>query len=239
MTFEIKLEVFEGPFQLLLALIGERRVDVCEIPIAQLTNDYLEHLQKMQSMDLELTTEFLVVAATLLQLKARALIPVPSSEDPSFGDDLERDVLVSRLLELRTFQGAGDHLRELMTEGDRRFGPTPAPDDEALRQMPVLGDIDAAKLAQTLVEVVRSQIKTVDISLLVSDEVSTIEAQSELQVRLARGSVTFREIVSGRTLAWAVALFLAMLEMGARGEVRLGQGERLGDIEIVPIGGTG
>ncbi|HVL80049.1 MAG TPA: segregation/condensation protein A [Actinomycetota bacterium] len=238
MTFEIKLEVFEGPFQLLLSLISERRVDVCEVPIAQLTNDYLTHLQEMTELDLEVTTEFLVVAATLLQLKARALMPVPAGEDPEFAGDLERDVLVSRLLELRTFQGAGDQIRELLAVGDRRFPPVPAPDDPALRQMPVLGDIQVRTLGAVLVEMIRANVRTIDVSLLVSDEVSTQAASDELQVHLARGPARFRDIVSGRSLAWAVALFLAMLEMGARGEVSLGQSERLGDIEITPLGGA-
>lgn len=236
MSYEVHLDVFEGPFQLLLALIGDKRVDVCDVPIAQLTNDYLASLQTMAELDLDVTTEFLVVAATLLQLKARALIPSSTDDDdPTFADDLERDLLISRLLEVRTFQAAGEHVRTLIAEGDKRWSSTPASNDEGLRQLPVLADIQAATLARILVEMIQDANTTVDLSLLFDDEVSTQQAAAELTERLAGGTITFRSIISGRSLAWAVAFFLAMLEMGARGEVALGQSERLGDIEIVPI----
>jgi segregation and condensation protein A len=236
-SFEVRLDVFEGPFDLLLALIGERRVDVCDVPIAQLTEDYLASIEQMREMDLEPATEFLVVAATLLQLKARALLPAEPGEDP-FGDaDIERDALIARLLEVRTFQGAGAHLSGLLAEGDRRVPPKPAPDDPALRSMPTLSDIDAADLARTLVEVIREQTRTVDTSLLVGDEVTSEEAAGVLLERLRLGSMVFADVARGRTLSWAVALFLAVLELAARGEVVLGQSERLGDIRIDLVGG--
>src|SRR5687767_1885943 len=118
-TFEIRLDVYEGPFELLLGLISDRRVDVCDVPIARLTEHYLAHLGRMEQMDLEVTTEFLVVAATLLQLKARALLPAPAAETDE-EQEVERDLLISRLLEVRTFQAAGTHLAALLAEGDRR-----------------------------------------------------------------------------------------------------------------------
>ncbi|HVE90969.1 MAG TPA: segregation/condensation protein A [Actinomycetota bacterium] len=234
--FQVSLEVFEGPFQLLLALIGERRVDVCDVPIAQLTEDYLAHLSRMEHMDLEVTTEFLVVAATLLQLKARALIPVPAEQAQiRVDDDAERDLLIARLLEIRTFQGAGEVLRDLLAHGDRRHPAAPAPDDPSLRQLPVLSGMQAADLARTLVGIIRDAVREVDVSLLVSDEVSAQQAAAELEARLERGPFTFADVARGRSLAWAVALFLAMLELGMRGEVVLGQQDRLGDIEIRPV----
>src|SRR5437588_10291811 len=93
MTYEIKLDVFEGPFQLLLSLIAEHRVDVCDVPIAKLTEDYVAHIDKLGTADLEVTTEFLVVAATLLALKARALLPRPQSAIDE-EDERERDLLI-------------------------------------------------------------------------------------------------------------------------------------------------
>jgi segregation and condensation protein A len=234
MSFEIRLDVYEGPFEVLLGLITERRVDVCDVPIAQLTEAFLDHIAQMQRMDLEVTTEFLVVASTLLQLKARALLPTDDTDDTESEQDLERDLLIARLLEVRTFQGAGGVLATLLAEGDRSFPGLPAQDDPALRVMPTLADIDAAQLAQSLVRMIREMHRTVDVSLVISDQVSTEEAVADLTSRLAAGPVTFGDVARGRGLAWAVALFLAMLDMSMRGEVRLGQGERLGDIEIVP-----
>lgn len=230
--YTVRLEGFEGPFALLLSLIAERRMDVCDIPIARLTEDYLAHLRAMEDLDLDVATEFLVVATTLLQMKARALLPKPATDDEADEQDVERDLLIARLLEVRTFQAAGGRLADLLAEGDRRFPPTPARDDEALRQMPTLADILPHDLGRVLVELVRDQVRTVDTSLLVAEEVSTQEAAAELHDRLRRGGVRFRELVAGRSLGWAVAFFLAMLELGARGEITLGQAERLGDIAI-------
>lgn len=232
--FRVRLDVFEGPFQLLLSLISERRVDVCDVPVAKLTEDYLAHVDAMQQMDLEVATEFLVVAATLLQLKARALLPQAPSGAEDVDDDLERDLLVARLLEVRTFQAAGEHLASLLAAGDRRHPPAPAPDDPGLRQVPVLADIRPGDLARTLIEVVLEGLRGVDTSLLVGQEISTQEAGAALLAHLrAHGTSTFDDVVRGRGRAWAVALFCAMLELGMRGELVLGPGARLGDIEIV------
>lgn len=234
-AFEVRLDVFEGPFELLLELIGERRVDVCDVPIAQLTNDYLARLDRMREMDLEPATEFLVVAATLLQLKARALLPSGEDAEEISEDDLERDLLIARLLEVRTFQAAGEHLARLLGAGDRYHPPAPAPDDPALRRLPTLSDIAPDDLARTLVACIREGIRTVDTSLVVGEEVSTQEASEVITAGLrSGGAVRFDDLARGRSLPWAVAMFCAMLELAMRGEVALGPGRRLGEIEIRP-----
>ncbi len=236
-AFEVHLDVFEGPFELLLELIGERRVDVCDVPIAQLTNDYLARLDRMRDMDLEPATEFLVVAATLLQLKARALLPSGEDAEAIPDDELERDLLIARLLEVRTFQAAGGHLSDLLGVGDRYHPPAPAPDDPALRRLPSLADIAPDDLARTLVACIRDQVRTVDTSLIVGEEVSTQEATEVITAGLRNaGTVRFGDLARGRPLPWAVAMFCAMLELAMRGEVLLGPGRRLGEIEIRPGG---
>ncbi len=231
MPYEVKLDVFEGPFQLLLSLIAEQRVDVCDVPIARLTEDYLAQIEQMERADLEVTTEFLVVAATLLALKAKALLPRPT-EELDEEEQMERDLLIARLLEIQTFRTAGDHLTELLNAGDRRFPPKPSTDDEALRQLPVLADISPADLARTLLEIVRDTMQTVDTSRIVVDQVSTQEAAVEMVRLLEAGSMTFARISRGRSLAWSVALFLAMLELAMRGEVELGDGATVGELEL-------
>jgi segregation and condensation protein A len=230
-TYEVKLDVFEGPFQLLLSLIAEQRVDVCDVPIAKLTEEYLAHIDRLGRADLDVTTEFLVVAATLLALKARALLPGPRGEDED-EDEQERDLLIARLLEVRTFQDAGDHLAVLLATGDRRFTAVPATDDAALRLMPVLAGVSAADLARTLVEVVVETLREVDTSKVVVDQVSTQEAAEELVRVLERGPSRFERVARGRGVTWAVALFLAMLELAMRGDIELGEGSTVGDIEL-------
>ena len=231
MTYEVKLDVFEGPFQLLLTLISEQRLDVCDVPIARLTEDYLGHIERLETADLEVTTEFLVVAATLLALKAKALLPRPSeTEDQE--DEIERDLLIARLLEVQTFRTAGDNLASLLNVGDSRYPARASSDDEALRTFPALGDMSANDLARTLVEVLRDTLRTVDTSKVVVDQVSTQEASTELVGRLESGPLLFGDIARGRSLAWSVALFLAMLELAMRGEIELGHGATVGELEL-------
>jgi segregation and condensation protein A len=231
MTYEVKLDVFEGPFQLILTLISEQRLDVCDVPIARLTEDYLAHLERMQSADLEVTTEFLVVAATLLALKAKALIPRPGTDEDQ-EDIVERDLLIARLLEVQAFQSAGGNLAALIAAGDRRFPAKASADDEALRGFPVLDGIAPSDLARTLVDLIIETMRTVDTSKVVVDQVSTQEASIELVQRLEAGPITFGDVARGRNLAWSVALFLAMLELVMRGEVELGEGTTVGDLPL-------
>jgi segregation and condensation protein A len=231
MTYEVKLDVFEGPFQLLLSLIAEQRVDVCDVPIAKLTEDYVALVERMGRADLEVTTEFLVVAATLLALKARALLPRPAGEDED-EDERERDLLIARLLEVRTFQEGGDFLSGLLAQGDQRYAAVPAADDEALRLLPTLAGISAADLARALVAAVMETLREVDTSRVVVDQVSTQQAAEELVRALERGPTRFERVARGRGVTWAVALFLAMLELAMRGDIELGEGTTVGDIEL-------
>ena len=231
MSYQVKLDVFEGPFQLLLSLIADQRVDVCDVPIAKLTEDYIAHIERMGGADLELTTEFLVVAATLLALKARALMP-SAPVDLDEEDERERDLLIARLLEIRTFQEAGGHLSGLLSEGDLRFAALPATDDEALRLLPSLAGIAASDLARSLVEVIADSLREVDTSKVVVDQVSTQEAAEELFRSLERGPTRFEAVARGRGISWAVALFLAMLELAMRGDIELSEGSTVGEIQI-------
>jgi segregation and condensation protein A len=229
--YEVKLDVFEGPFQLLLTLISSQRLDVCDVPIARLTEDYLAHVERMQRADLEVATEFLVVAATLLALKAKALMP-RSSETDDDPDGLDRDLLIARLLEVQAFRAAGENLASLLSEGDRRFPAKASADDEALRSFPAFEGPAASDLARFLVDVIREGLRTVDTSRVVVDQVSAQEAATELVGRLQDGPLTFGDLARGRNLAWSVALFLAMLELAMRGEVELGEGVTVGEVEV-------
>lgn len=113
MAYQIKLEVFEGPFDLLFHLIDKNEVDIYDIPIAKITDQYLEYISQMQILDLDVASEFLVMAANLLAIKARMLLPKPPKEDieEELGTD-PRDELVERLLEYRKFKQVAELLKE-------------------------------------------------------------------------------------------------------------------------------
>lgn len=111
MTYKLKLEMFEGPLDLLLYLIKKNEIDICDIPIAQVTEQYLEYIEMMHLLNLDIVGEFLVMAATLIQIKSKMLLPPdPAEEQPPEEDP--RDELVRRLLEYKKFKEIADDLKE-------------------------------------------------------------------------------------------------------------------------------
>src|SRR5689334_17672810 len=121
MGYEVQTPVFEGPFDLLLHLILREEVDLFEVSLARIVDRYLEEVAKLERLDLDMATEFLLIAATLVDLKARRLLP--GREDTDLDDELarwdERDYLIARLLECKTFKDASQHLLETMQAAQR------------------------------------------------------------------------------------------------------------------------
>ena len=114
MTYQVKLQVFEGPFDLLLHLIAKRELDIYEVSLASITEEYLEYIRSMQDLDLEVATEFLIVAATLIEIKAARLLPGPPIDEEAALALSERDMLIARLLEYRAFKDAAARLAEMI-----------------------------------------------------------------------------------------------------------------------------
>jgi len=134
MSYKVKLEVFEGPLDLLLYLIKKEEIDICDIPIARITDQYLEYLNLMQLLDLKLAGEFLVVAATLMQIKSKLLLP-PEERPLEEEEELDpREELVRRLLEYKKFKEAAGRLEELEQEQAQVFRRRVSPEGVDLPQ---------------------------------------------------------------------------------------------------------
>jgi chromatin segregation and condensation protein Rec8/ScpA/Scc1 (kleisin family) len=120
-SYEVSTSVFEGPFDLLLHLILKQEVDLWEISLSRIVDEYLTELERMEGLDLDVTTEFLLIAATLVDLKARRLLP--SLEEVELDEELlrfeERDLLLARLLECKTFKDAANAMATLVRRADR------------------------------------------------------------------------------------------------------------------------
>ena len=114
MTYQVKLQVFEGPFDLLLHLIAKRELDIYEVSLASITEEYLGYIRGMQDLDLEVATEFLIVAATLIEIKAARLLPGPPVDEEAALALSERDMLIARLLEYRAFKYAAAQLAAMI-----------------------------------------------------------------------------------------------------------------------------
>jgi len=121
MSYKVKLEIFEGPLDLLLYLIKKDEIDILDIPIAKITAQYLEYLELMQLLDLDIAGEFLVMAATLMHIKSRLLLPPEEREALEEPEEDPRQELVRRLLEYQKFKEAAQHLEEMGLERSRYF----------------------------------------------------------------------------------------------------------------------
>ncbi|HVR31687.1 MAG TPA: ScpA family protein [Acidimicrobiia bacterium] len=244
MSYHVRTSVFEGPLDLLLQLITRHQVDVTSVSLADLVTEYLAHLDEMRTLDLDVTSEFLLIAATLIQLKIRQLLPTDSDMDLDEELELmeERDRLLSRLLMCVTFKDVAAVLSARM-EGSNRFVPRlvgldaqiaiPAPD-------PVLG-IDAAGLAQVAARVFASRTLEPDLDHLELDLPSVQSAINELRVRVTElAETTFEDLIAHCTRRVEVAAyFLALLEMARWGLVVLAQDDWLADIEVRRATGDG
>lgn len=237
-AYDVATPVFEGPFDLLLHLILREEVDIHEISLATIVDAYLEELKRMQTLDLEVATEFLLIAATLVELKARRLLP--GKEDVDLDDDLalweERDLLLARLLECKTFKDVARILSRFVDEADRVYGRVAGPDERFMTVMPdLLEGMTVDKLQKGLVSAITPRpVPTLTVFHVSPIRFTVAEVVQNLMERLPRRQATsFRELTSELTERLEVIVhFLALLEMYKQGFIELDQAERLGDITV-------
>jgi len=236
--FEVHLEVFEGPFDLLLGLISKHKLDITEVALAQVTDEFVSYIRSRgQDWNLAEASEFLVVAATLLDLKAARLLPAAEVEDD---DDLAlleaRDLLFARLLQYRAFKEVAARLSERMAAEARRFPravPIEARFAELLPEL-VLG-LTPAQLAEIAARAMTPKPPaSVRLDHLHAPAVSVREQASVIVGRLRRTrSASFRALVSdAENTGVVVARFLAVLELFREGAVAIDQVAAFGDLTI-------
>lgn len=242
--FTVRLDNFEGPFDLLLQLISQHEMDVTEVALHRVTDEFIAYTKELgEQSDLDEITEFLVVAATLLDLKAARLVPAAEVEDEEDLALLEaRDLLFARLLQYRAYKQVAELFRQLEAGALRRYPRAVSLEQRYLDLMPevVLG-VDANGLAEIAAAVSRPKPPpTVSLEHLHQHSVSVREHAAILRVTLAeRGSAGFAELVEdcGSTLE-IVARFLALLELYRETAVVFEQPDPLGDLVVRWVGGS-
>lgn len=240
--FRIHQEHFDGPFDLLLTLIGNRRLDVTEIALGQVTNAFIAYLSTLEGEGmLDEASEFIVVAATLLDLKVASLLPAGEVVDAEDVALLEaRDLLFARLLQYRAFKGAAAWFDERLTVESTRHARSVRLEERFRDRAPelrwTLSADDFAALA--LLAMTPREIPVVGLAHLHAPLVS-IREQAAHVVSMLRGSGTrsFRELVAGaESRGVVVARFLAVLELYRRGALGFEQVEPLGELSITWTG---
>jgi segregation and condensation protein A len=237
MTYHVHTAVFEGPLDLLLQLITRHQVDVTALSLGDLVSEYLRYLEEMRQLDLDVTSEFLLIAATLIQLKVRHLLP--EDGDVDMDEELalleERDRLLSRLLMCVTFKDVAAVLSARMQASNRFVPRVSGLDQKIVAPIPeIILPVDAAGLASIAEKVFSNRDREPDLDHLDLDLPSVQAAIDELRVRVSDAAeTTFEELVAHTTRKVEVAAyFLALLELARWGMVEIAQEDWLSAIQV-------
>ena len=227
MTYQVQLDVFQGPFDLLLHLISRRQVEVTEIDLADITADYLRTLRDgIDSIDLEAATRFLMVAATLIELKAARLLPVQQREEIEDLLGEARDRLYARLLEYQAYRDLAGVFRERHDDNAWRLTREASPEPWMLRVLrPVAIPLTPEELA-TLAAAVQAPVPEAPVDLQhIRRATITVREAAELVLAVLDDDrvLTFPELASGRSRTDRVALFLSVLELFKVGAIDIDQ----------------
>jgi segregation and condensation protein A len=244
-SFHVQLANFEGPFDLLLQLIGQRRMDVTEVALHTVTDDFIRHIRSLgKDLDLGVVTEFLVVAATLLDLKAARLLPDGEVEDSADIDLLEaRDLLFARLLAYRAYQQVTTLFRELEAAALQRYPRAVTLEDRYLGLLPpVQIGMDATVFAEMAAKVFGPKPPPPAVSLdhIHSSPISVaLHTAAICELLSARGRATFGDLTADCTLTGeVVARFLGLLNLYREAAVAFDQSEPMGVLTVVWTGET-
>lgn len=244
MALEVKLEAFEGPLDLLLHLIEKNKIDIYDIPIVEITEQYLDYIRQMETEDMNVMSEFLVMAATLLEIKCKMLLPREVNEEGEEEDP--RAELVQKLLEYKMYKYMSFELKDMQVDAARNFyKPMTMPAEVAAFRPPVdyeelIGDMTLAKLQEIFKSVMKRQEEKVDpvrsqFGKIEKDEVS-VEEKSVYVEEFIRSHkrFSFRQLLEKQHSKMEVIVtFLVVLELMKTGKVTVEQESINDEITVI------
>ncbi len=243
--YEVAIPVFEGPFEVLLSLVQAKEIDIYDVPLAEVIDAFLVHVASLEAVDLDLMSEFLVIAAILVELKTRQMLPQP--EPLEMDDDVayleQRDLLLQRLLECRTFARAGERLEAMIALAARSVPRLAGLEDSFIEIAPdLLSGVTPERLRKAFAKALQARppSQAIDTSHVLVDRVTVAEAVMEVaSVLPSLGRTTFRALTEGLVERIEVIVrFLALLELCKQGRVELDQGATFGDLVVCWTGGS-
>jgi segregation and condensation protein A len=230
---ELELEVFSGPFDLLLTLILREEVDLLEVDLAEVVIAYIDHLERSGELDLEAATEFLVLIAGLLELKSRLMLPGEQIDELDLDPGEAAAELLERLLAAHRYRGVAEHLRERLAEEEPfRYRSAPLPRDlrrAAASEAPAV--YAPERLGQALARLLTPP-PQVDVRHMPVAKVSVAERLAHLRALLSRGTFDFDEAVGGADRVTVAVTLFALLELYKQGEAAWVQDEPFGPIRV-------
>jgi segregation and condensation protein A len=237
--YKVKLEVFEGPLDLLLYLIKKEEVDIYDIPIERITNQYMEYLTLMQMLNLEVAGEFLVMAATLMYIKSRMLLPVDQQVTDAEAEEGEdpRWELIRQLVEYKKFKDAAVQLSKREDEQANIF-PRQAPDAgiEANKDVP-LAEVSIFDLINAFNDVLKKATAREDFHEILEERFTVSDKIEEILYTLRdRTEMIFTELFANAgSRAEVVVTFLALLELIRMKRLKVQQAEAFGEIRVIKV----
>jgi segregation and condensation protein A len=243
--YEVRTEVYEGPFDLLLHLILREEVELYDVSLKVIVDEFLAELERMEGLDLDAATEFLLIAATLVELKARRLLP--GDENLDLDEELalweERDLLLSRLVECKTFKDASIVLQRMIGEASRSWPRRSGLEDHFLDLTPdILEGIEPDDVREAFLRAIQPRPKpNIDLDHVAPIRASVTDAVKELAGELPLlGRTSFRRLTDHCVERLEVVVrFLAVLEMYKQGLVEIEQFDTFGDIQVRWLGSAG
>ncbi len=247
MGIPVKLQAFEGPLDLLLHLIDKHKIDIYDIPVSLITDQYLEYIQQMREQKMDIASEFLVMAATLLELKSRMLLPKEEKPDEEEEETDPREELVKRLLEYKMVRYQADELRDRSVEASRNlYREQQLPEEVKTYEPPIdyeklIGKATIESLEKTFQEVLRRQRNRVDtvrsgFGKIEREEYDVVGRERYIRERIAKAdNLSFRALLEEQPgKEEIIVTFLVVLDMAKSGEIHLIQDDNFGEIQIRP-----
>jgi len=229
--YNIKIPVFEGPLDLLLHLIRENKIDIYDIPIAIITHRYLQYIKIMKELDLDIAGEFLVMAATLIHIKSRMLLP-PDEEAPPEEQEDPRHELIQKLIEYQAFKEAALSLRQREDEWTRVFQREPLSDEKDDEGI-YLSDVNLFDLLEAFKKILDTSPPEV---ATITKETLTVKDKMSLIMEMLEGqeAIRFEEFFKdGITRSQLIVTFIALLELIRLGLLRAYQEKEFGNIWVI------
>ncbi len=231
--YKVGLDIYNGPLDLLLFLIRERELDIHDIPIAEITEQFLAHLEVVKRIDVDRAGDFLLMAATLMLIKSRMLLPGPVEEDEHDEELDPRTDLVRQLLEYKQFRDASaglalaERIRDMRFEGGLDGPPETGPDAGKL-----LADVGIGDLLLAFERMMRETLAEVDHQVF-REELPLRDVEEQVAARLEAGPVPFRDLFGERRdRLYIVSVFLCLLEMLKRKRIEVDRGRDIVDLQI-------
>lgn len=249
LQYNVKLDAFEGPLDLLLHLINTLEIDIYDIPVSKITEQYLLYIQTMKELKLDVASEYLVMAATLLAIKSKMLLP--KYEEDVYDDELEmnleqdpRDELVERLIEYRKYKEAAHDLKSLEEERGLMYTKAPsdltdlAKEEKFVREELNVSLYDMLSAFQKLMR--RKKLQRPMTTKIARQEISIETRMTEIikELKAIKRRMSFNELFPVYQREHIVVTFLAVLELMKRNEIRAEQEENFGEIFVAAAEGA-